>query len=65
MDQKVIEDGKRALAIQHGVSMEDLDYIGHTDCSMLRPGAVMLQYNIMLVGHQKHKSTVAYKHGWD
>jgi hypothetical protein len=56
--------GKKHIGMTLAVAARALEYIGHSDCDFIAPGAKALQYNVMAKGHVKYKSTVAYKHGW-
>lgn len=64
MTEKSISQGFNFLMKKHGVKLDDLSYIGFTDCSFKAKGAALLQYNIMKSDHILYKSTVAYKHKW-
>jgi hypothetical protein len=49
-----------ALAKKHNVDINDLHYLGYSDCSMIRgEGAVSINFNLIKEGHVHHKSTVA------
>ena len=57
--------GKQYLATKLNISVTDLDCIGLTECSFVKEGAVLMQYNVTKKGHEKYKSTVGYRYGWE
>ena len=59
-----IYSGAKALAKENNIPTNALKYIGSTDCSIISEGAVLLQYNVDMATHPKHKSTIAHKLGW-
>jgi hypothetical protein len=61
----VIREASEHLAKKYRVEPEDLEYIGFTDASLfIRPGAKLLQFNIMKRGHELYGGTIAYEYGY-
>lgn len=56
--------GANALAAKHGLPTHTVKYIGCSDCQVINEGAMLLQYNVHMVAHPKHKSTIGHKVGW-
>lgn len=62
-----IATGKLNLCNDKGVDdPKDMKYIGGDENPMthISKEARLLQYNVMQIGHELHKSTVAFKSGW-
>jgi len=53
-----------SVANKFNVNSKELEYIGMTDCSFVKPGATLFQYNILKHSHEKYGSTVSYKFGF-
>ena len=64
--QQVIEKALVYVANEHGVKVEELDYIGFTDLEYIYPGkgAKTLMFNIMKVGHVSYQNTEVYEHNY-
>lgn len=61
----VLFSGAYQLASENNIEVSAVsNYIGCTNCSFINEGAVLLQFNVDLEGHIKHKSTLGYKLGW-
>jgi hypothetical protein len=61
----IIFSGAYRIASENGINVSAVShYVGCTDCSFISEGASLLQYNVLLEGHKKHKSTLGYKLGW-
>ena len=54
--------GKKVLSQKLSVPAESLEYIGYTETPWRGERAALLQYNVILSGHPKHQSTVAYSY---
>ena len=61
-----VNNAKRELKLKHKLrDMNSLSYIGHTDCSVLKPGLKLLYFNVNQPGHLKHRSTLGCQVGKD
>lgn len=59
---ELIHQCQLKIAERYGVNLEDLHYIGFTDCSFFREeGSKVLQFNLLKEGHERHRSTVAWE----
>lgn len=65
MDTFIIQQCQVRIAEKHNVNLEDLHYIGYTDCSFFREeGSKVVQFNLLKEGHEHNCSTVAWN-TWD
>lgn len=67
MTEETIEASlaKIRLAKKTVVAVRALRFIGTTNCDHIKKGAKLFQYNLVLKGHPKHRSTLAEKEGWE
>jgi len=54
---------RKRLGQRIAVAARALKYIGFTDCSMLWKDVELHQFNVMVVGHEKYRSTLTEKVG--
>ena len=63
-DIKVVLKAVKHLCKKFNINSNNLEYIGDTDCSWMKKGAKLLNFNILKTGHVKNKSTVGFEYGY-